>query len=43
MIKRCYLDTSNKADCVGCEACVQVCAKSAIVCLRMRRAFVILL
>lgn len=30
MIKKCYLDTSNKADCVGCEACVQVCAKSAI-------------
>lgn len=26
----CYLDTGNKIDCVGCEACVQVCGKNAI-------------
>ena len=26
----CYLDTSIKESCFGCEACSQVCSKSAI-------------
>lgn len=30
MKSKCFLDTHIKSDCVGCEACLQVCAKSAI-------------
>lgn len=26
----CYLDSADKADCFGCEACVQACAAGAI-------------
>lgn len=25
-----YLETKNKSDCTGCEACIQICQKSAI-------------
>lgn len=30
MMSSCYLDNMNKSDCVGCEACSQVCAYSAV-------------
>lgn len=35
----CYLDTQNPKHCYGCESCVQVCSKSAIIMVEDREGF----
>lgn len=35
----CYLDTDNKSECFGCEACMQICPKKAISMLEDEEGF----